>query len=127
MKKDERGQSLVETALLLPVFFLILAGILDFGRVLYSYAHLQMAAQETVRLAGLGEKDQDISTFAHQYVHLGDTTKLQVSVSPTDTNRNSGDYVTVTLTYPYQFFTPLISKLFPSSFTIQTSSTIRVE
>jgi hypothetical protein len=86
-----------------------------------------MAAQETVRLAGLGEKDQDISTFAHQYVHLGDTTKLQVSVSPTDTNRNSGDYVTVTLTYPYQFFTPLISKLFPSSFTIQTSSTIRVE
>jgi Flp pilus assembly protein TadG len=127
MKKDERGQSLVETALLLPVFFLILAGILDFGRVLYSYAYLQMAAQETVRLAGLGEKDQDISTFAHQYVHLGDTTKLQVSVSPTDTNRNSGDYVTVTLTYPYQFFTPLISKLFPSSFTIQTSSTIRVE
>lgn len=127
MKKDERGQSLVETALLLPIFFLILAGILDFGKVLYSYAHLQMAAQETVRLAGLGEKDQDISTFAHQYVHLGDTTKLQVSVSPTDTNRNSGDYVTVTLTYPYQFFTPLISKLFPSSFTIQTSSTIRVE
>jgi Flp pilus assembly protein TadG len=127
MRKDERGQSIVETALLLPIFFLLLAGILDFGRVLYSYAHLQLAAQETVRLAGLGKNDQDISTFAHQYVHLGDTSKLQITTTPIDTNRHSGDYVTVNLTYPYKFFTPLISKLFPSSFKIQTSSTIRVE
>ncbi|HEY2422152.1 MAG TPA: TadE/TadG family type IV pilus assembly protein [Neobacillus sp.] len=127
MRKDERGQSIVETALLLPIFFLLIAGILDFGRVLYSYAHLQMAAQETVRLAGLGENDQNISTFAHQYVHLGDTSKLQITTSPIDTKRHSGDYVTVSLTYPYKFFTPLISKLFPSSFKIQTSSTIRVE
>jgi hypothetical protein len=127
MKRDERGQSMVETALLLPIFLLILAGILDFGRVTYSFAHLHMAAQETVRLGGFGKTDQEISTFAHQYVHLGDTTKLEVTITPADTARYPGDYVSVKLRYPFQFFTPLISKLFPSSFAIETSSTIRVE
>ncbi|MEH7301785.1 TadE/TadG family type IV pilus assembly protein [Neobacillus drentensis] len=127
MKKDERGQSLVETALIVPIFLLILVGILDFGRVIYSYAHLQMAAQETVRLGGLGKKDADISTFAHQYIHLGDTTKLQVTITPADTVRHSGDYVTVKLKYPMTFLTPMISKFFPSDFAIETSSTIRVE
>jgi Flp pilus assembly protein TadG len=130
MKKDQRGQALIETALILPVFLLILVGILDFGRLTYSYAHLHMAAQETVRLGGLGEKDTEITTFAHNYVHLGDTTKLQVNIvtlPDTDTVRQSGDYVKVELRYPYQFITPLISKLFPSEFMIETDSTIRVE
>jgi hypothetical protein len=127
MKRDERGQAMVETALILPVFCLILVGVLDFGRILYSYAHLQMAAQETVRLAGLGKSDQDVSTFAHQYVTLGDTSKLLIDFNHPDTDRHSGDYVTVTLTYPYKFITPMISKLFPASFVIKTSSTTRVE
>ncbi|MCL6570425.1 MAG: pilus assembly protein [Bacillus sp. (in: Bacteria)] len=127
MKKDQRGQALIETALILPIFLLILVGILDFGRLTYSYAHLHMAAQETVRLGGLGEKDTAISTFAHQYVHLGDTTKLQVEITPLDTSRHSGDYVTVKLRYPFQFLTPMISKLFPPEYMIETDSTIRVE
>jgi Flp pilus assembly protein TadG len=127
MKKDQRGQALIETALILPIFLLILVGILDFGRLTYSYAHLHMAAQETVRLGGLGEKDTAISTFARQYVHLGDNTKLQVEITPLDTVRHSGDYVTVKLRYPFQFLTPLISKLFPSEYKIETDSTIRVE
>ncbi|WHY87708.1 TadE/TadG family type IV pilus assembly protein [Neobacillus novalis] len=127
MRRDERGQSMVETALLLPIFLLILIGILDFGRVTYSYAHLHMAAEESVRLGGLGEKDPAISTFARKYVHLGDPAKLQVEITPKDTLRHSGDYVTVKLSYPFQFYTPFISKLFPSKFAIASDSTIRVE
>ncbi|QCJ41718.1 pilus assembly protein [Bacillus sp. S3] len=127
MRKDERGQSLVETALILPIFLLILVGILDFGRLTYSYAHLHMAAQETVRLAGLGEKDADLTAFAQKYVHLGNKTDLVVLPSPKDSLRHSGDYVKVTLRYPFQFFTPFVSKLFPSPFMIETDSTIRVE
>ncbi|MEH7251643.1 TadE/TadG family type IV pilus assembly protein [Neobacillus niacini] len=127
MKKDERGQSMVETALLLPVFLLILVGIIDFGKLTYSYAHVHMAAQETVRIAGFGESDAAIKTFAQNYVHLGDKSKLEVVVTPNETKRKSGEYVTVKLRYPYQFITPLISKLFPSSFMIESDSTIRIE
>lgn len=127
MRKDERGQSMVETALLLPVLLLILVGILDFGRLIYSYAHLQMAAQETVRLGGLDKNDQTITDFAHQYVKLGDPAKLQVDITPNDTERHSGDYVTVKLRYPFTLFTPFLSMLLPSPFYIETDSTIRVE
>lgn len=127
MIKDQRGQSLVETALLLPVLLLLMVGIIDLGRAIYSYAYLQMAAQETVRLGGLGESDQQITNFADQYVKLGDSTQLQVEITPSDTERQSGDYVTVTLRYPFVFITPFISMLFPSPFYIETQSTIRVE
>jgi hypothetical protein len=127
MKKDERGQSMVETALVLPILLLVLVGIIDLGRFVYSYAYLQMAAQETVRHGGLDENDQAITDFAHQYVKLGDSNLLQIDISPNDIARHSGDYVTVKLKYPFTLYTPFISTLFPSPLYIETDSTIRVE
>jgi Flp pilus assembly protein TadG len=127
MRKDERGQSMVETALLLPILLLIMVGIIDLGRFIYSYAHLQMAAQETVRLGGLDQNDQAITEFAYQYVNLGDKNQLQIDITPNDVGRHSGDYVTVKLKYPFTLYTPLIQALFPSPLFIETDSTIRVE
>jgi Flp pilus assembly protein TadG len=46
-----RGQSLVEFALILPVFILILAGILDFGFMLYSRMTLISGTREAARWA----------------------------------------------------------------------------
>jgi Flp pilus assembly protein TadG len=127
MRKDESGQSMVEMALVLPILLLLLVGMLDFGRILYSYAHLHMAAQETVRKGGLGAKDLEITQFAKNYIHLGDSGKLHVTVSPIETNRQSGDYVTVTLKYPLQIYTPLLSDIIPFPEYIETDSTVRVE
>ncbi|MCM3666350.1 pilus assembly protein [Mesobacillus subterraneus] len=127
MRRDERGQSLVETALILPVFLLLLVGILDFGRIMYSYAHLHMAAQETVRMGGLGKNDTEITSFAKDYVQLQEVDQLKINISPGDSSRDAGDYVTVKLEYPFQFFTPFVSSLFSSSLSIKTESTIRVE
>lgn len=127
MVKDERGQSMVEMALLLPVMLLLLAGIFDFGRLFYSYVHLQMASQETVRLGGLGKSDAEIISFAHKYVHIGETELLQVQVSPTQTARTSGEYVSVTLEYPMELMTPILSTILPSPIILSANSTIRVE
>jgi Flp pilus assembly protein TadG len=127
MRRDERGQSLVETALILPVLLIILLGIIDFGRIMYSYSHLHMAAQETVRMGGLGKSDTEIVAFAKDYVTLNPIDQLGIHISPGESNRDSGDYVTVNLEYPFQFFTPFVSSLFPSSLLIKAESTIRVE
>ena len=137
MRKDERGQSLVETALVLPLLLLLIVGILDFGRVTFSYAHLQMAAQETVRKGGLGKTDAEMTAFAKNYVHLGDSSKLIVEISTLSDNnmqpiaagtpRKSGNYVKVKLKYPLKLYTPLLSNLFPSPLYAETDSTIRVE
>lgn len=121
------GQSMVETALVLPVLIILLVGMFDFGRIFYTYTHLHLAAQETVRVGGLGGEDTEIITFARNYVNVNDPENLSVSISPGDDIRESGDYLTVTLDYPMESFTPFISSLLPSAFTVQTESTIRVE
>jgi Flp pilus assembly protein TadG len=125
--QEEKGQSLVEMALLLPVLLLILVGIIDFGRVLYSYSHLHLATQETARLGGLGKSDSEITQFAKDYIHIGDSSMLNVTITPNDVSRESGDYVTVTLEYPMELMTPLLSNILPSPIQLQADSTIRVE
>jgi Flp pilus assembly protein TadG len=126
MIRKEEGQSLTEFALLLPLLLLLICGILDFGRVMYAYLHLNMAAQETVRLAGLGKADSVITTFAKNYEQLGDASLLQVTIFPSQTSRKSGDYVKVTLSYTLSYLTPVISNIMPKPI-ITVNSTIRVE
>jgi len=43
--RSERGAALVEAALVLPLFALILAGTIDFGRVMYTLLAVQGAAR----------------------------------------------------------------------------------
>ena len=47
----ERGQALVEFALVLPILILLLVGIFDFGRAVYAFNTVNNAAREGVRLA----------------------------------------------------------------------------
>jgi len=44
--QSERGQSLVELAITLPVLILLLLGTVDFGMAIFSYSMLRDAAQE---------------------------------------------------------------------------------
>ncbi len=48
---QERGQALVEFALVFPVFILLLLGILDLGRAVYAYNTIGDAAREGARVA----------------------------------------------------------------------------
>lgn len=52
-KKRERGQSLVEVALSFPILLLILSGMLDIGRVYYTYIALEDAAAEGAKFLAL--------------------------------------------------------------------------
>lgn len=48
-----RGQSLVEFALVLPIFVLMLFGLIDGGRLVYQHSVLSQAAREGARLASV--------------------------------------------------------------------------
>ena len=47
----DRGQSLVEFALVLPVFFLLMFGIIDGGRVVFANNNMAQAARNVARIA----------------------------------------------------------------------------
>jgi hypothetical protein len=50
-QQHERGQSLVEFAVVLPIFLLVVFGLVDVGRLVYTNATLSQAAREGARLA----------------------------------------------------------------------------
>lgn len=123
MRHKEDGQSLVEFAILLPIFLILLLGIVDFGRVLYTHLEMELVTQETVRLGGLGQTDAEIQAYAKDKFSRN-SSELQVAISPAGA-RSPGTYITVELTYPETFLEPLGVASVP--YNIKTSSTIRVE
>jgi hypothetical protein len=59
-KVNEKGQSLVEFALLLPVLLLILMGIIQFGIIFNGQVTVTSAAREGARLAVVGADDEQV-------------------------------------------------------------------
>jgi hypothetical protein len=51
MKKISAGQSMIEFALVLPIFFLLMMGLFDIGRAVFYFATLNSAVREGTRLA----------------------------------------------------------------------------
>lgn len=125
--KRESGQSLTELALVLPLLLYLMCGIIDFGRVMYSYMQLNLVSQESVRLGGLGYNDTAIRDYALGRLELADPSNVTVTVTPSDDMRKSGDYVEVRVEEQIEWITPLIGTVLPSPINVHAESTIRVE
>src|SRR5882724_8567455 len=57
--RSRSGQSLVEFALVAPLFFLLVFGITDFGRLFFTQETLQFALREAGRYAVTGQHQAD--------------------------------------------------------------------
>ncbi|MEA3345829.1 MAG: TadE family protein [Chloroflexota bacterium] len=57
MLKAEKGQSVVELALLLPILMIILTGVVDLGRAFNAYITITNAAREGARYGSLNPTD----------------------------------------------------------------------
>ncbi|MEH7112643.1 TadE family protein [Neobacillus niacini] len=123
--KSESGQSLVEFALILPLLILLLFGIVDFGRTFHAYLTIDHAGREAARAASIGKDDTQVkSTAVTDAVGIGLTTD-RVVISPTGT-RVSGDDVSITITYPITFLTPVIGSIV-GPITLKDTTVMRVE
>ena len=135
MKRRESGQSLVEFALILPIFVLMLVGLFDLGHAVYATSTTQNAAREAARLAGVDQFAAHIcDEAASSAVGLGvdqanpctsTTDDVDISVDYRDANdaetANScadagsatmiGCLAVVRVQYNYTPITPLIGSL----------------
>lgn len=86
-----RGQALVEFALILPVFVLLLVGLLDVGRVVFAYNDASHAARDATRFASVSPLDCDSIFYVIQHQIQGDDA-VSVAVSyrpiPSSSNQN---------------------------------------
>ena len=63
-RHDGRGQALVEFALILPLFVVVLVGIFDGGRLVFAYNEVNNAAREGAREAIVNQTLADIQNRA---------------------------------------------------------------
>jgi len=100
--KSRQGQTVVEVALLLPLFMTLLLGIMDFGRLYWTQSVVRGAAYEGVRVAILSEatNTQVESTILSELSIGGVTDSPSVSVG----NRQPQQPVDVTVSVPFSFF-----------------------
>lgn len=136
VREKSKGQSLVEFAIVLPVFLWLVMGIADFGRGIASYALVANCAREGAR-AGIfsgttfptGQEDaQIVAAVNSQTLFLGTLPSSDVTITPEpQTARSSGSNITVTVTYHFTPITPLISSAVGSVITMTASSTMLIE
>jgi Flp pilus assembly protein TadG len=129
-RQRSRGQALVEFALVLPVFILLLAGMIDFGFGFYSYMTVINGARSGAREAILNPTDTNkaIETAVNAEAvalnpapSIGITCATSVGVSEACSAAQSGDTIAVKVSYTYAGIWPL-----PFAPTIPMSSTVQM-
>lgn len=136
LKKGQRGQSLVEFSLTAVVLLIIVSGLLDLGRLYFAYVALEDAAGEAALYLALNpvcleaaSPAGDDPTNNDSYAGVVDCTgnnnaewralnatsgvldTTQLTFVPNVPLMGIGNTVEVTIQYPYEFATPIISQI----------------
>ena len=146
----ERGQALVEFAFVVPIFLMLLLGIVDFGMGFKTYIEVTNATREGARFGALGWPEgsfptdcgagDDQTIVGRTCSAVGDdlASVQNVSVSYQEYNgvpgEQTGDSVVVAMTYDYDFITPiggfidfLTGGSMPGTLTLESTTDMRLE
>ena len=103
--REENGQSLLETALMIPVIFTVVFWVFELGWLLFTYAVLANAAHEGVRYSivhsGGDAAGTQATVQAFAATSLHDTSAMSTSVTFPDGNSSPPSRVRVTVTYTF--------------------------
>jgi len=115
--KSQKGQSLVEFALALPVFIVLLFGIMEFGRLWQTMNVLTSAAREGARVAAVTSPSvTQVTNAAQNVLSASNITNATIAVS----GPNAGNEVIVTVSLNY---TPITGSIVPGVGPISLSRT----
>lgn len=114
-RNGQKGQSLLEMALVLPVLLIILAGLLDLGRLYYAYVAIKDAAGEGATFAAIHPEE---SSRAELYERVQTASGGLVRIDPALIKVDcpviaAGATVTVTVGYSFTVATPLVNAIVP--------------
>ncbi len=104
-RETERGQSLVETALVIPFLLILLFALVDFGRGFYTWLVVVNAAREGARVGAVQAPASQINTRISD--SLGALDPAELTVTLTNVQGPRGEPVEVDLSYNFQFVTPI--------------------
>jgi Flp pilus assembly protein TadG len=122
--KREKGQGLVEAALTIPLFLLILCGIIDFGWIYTNQLMINNSSREAARFAavngGKANFTELVTQKAKDGILIGDPLEVTVTVT------QSGYDVTVLVEKAVPVFTPVVSVFTGPEVALNASNTMRM-
>ena len=125
LNKGERGQEMVEAALVLPVLLLLFLSLLETGKVIYSYNTLAHAAREGARYGSTHPDDTaGIRAKVLARAIALNAADLTITVTPL-----AGPAVRVQITYPHRLITGQLIRAIGGNpvINLTTSTTMHVE
>lgn len=102
-KPKRRGTAAVEFALVAPVFFLLVFGMIEFGRMIMVQQVLTNASREGARAAVLdGATSGSVTSTVNSYLAGAALGSASITMTPTDpTTAGAGQPVTVAVQLPF--------------------------
>ena len=85
--KEEKGQSIVEFALILPILLMIFMGVFDFGWLLHKQIQLDQATRAGARRAAIGADNAEVKQAVFNTCAF-DVTEDMISIEVRDENGN---------------------------------------
>ena len=130
-RKQRRGAAAVEFAIVAPVFFLLVFGMIEYGRMVMVQQIITNSAREGTRQAVLdGATTSKVKTTVINAMAGGNITitTSNVTVSPDPpSNAAFGDPVTVTVSVPFNQVSWLPSPMYLGGKTMTASTVMRRE
>ena len=130
-RKQRQGASTVEFAVVAPVFFLLVFGMIEYGRMVMVQQIIVNSAREGCRAAVLdGSTTSGVKTTVITAMASGNITitTSNVTVSPDPpSNAEFGDPVTVTVTVPFNQVSWLPSPMYLGVKSMTAATTMRRE
>ncbi|MCL5779836.1 MAG: pilus assembly protein [Firmicutes bacterium] len=130
IRQSEKGQTLVELSLILPIVIILLMGAIEFGRIFFTYLTVTHASREAARATVIytGKDDTFIKQKVQESASWLNAAGLVVEVTPSSpASRTTGVSLTVSVKYPVQLYTPVLSDIMTNPFTVHAQTTMRIE
>ena len=128
-RRYRRAAAAVEFAIVAPVFFLLVLGMIEYGRMVMVQQVITNASREGARQAVLdGATTAEVQTVVNDYLASGSITGATVTVTPNPpTNAEFGDPVTVAVSIPFSQVSWLPSPMYLGGKTLIATTVMRRE
>ena len=127
-RRNQHGAAIVELALVFLLFLVVVIGMLEFGRAMWTYATITHASRQAARYAmvkgeAVGAVTQaQITTKVKDFVTGLDTSQITVNTTFNPDPIERGGFIEIEVSYPFRLMT---SPIIVAQGTIPMSSSTR--
>jgi len=107
--KNKKGQAMVETIFVLPLLFLLIFGIIEFGRIYFTYMMLSNAAREGARYSVVGMSSTDVESHINNVTSTVGTVDIDVDDETSDGN------IIVSVSHNLELIMPIVGPMIDKS------------